>query len=179
MTSLYPHKFYFEPVALIDQNIVLVEEKERKPYKVLFLEPIQPVVKDFGSISAATDKPAVLTDKELDILKFAENELGQLRHGPIDPIYYELALPAGVTRFVAKGMVTRVGPEVWKLDPKLQRTEIYRFQDYSISLDIYNMKKYALPKTRIVFFGYRFILEPLPEVPEVYTAVPIKGWVRG
>jgi len=179
MAGLYPHKFYFEPVALIDQNIVLVEERERRPFRVLFLEPLQPTIKDFGSIGAASPPvPAVLKDKELDVLKFANNELGQLRHAPLDPVYYELLEPAGVARFVAKGEVTRVGPEVWRLDPHLQRTEIYRYQDTSIKLNIYNMKRYGLAKTRIIFYGYRFILEPLPTIPDVYTAVPIKGWVR-
>ena len=179
--SHYPHKHYFEPVALIDQTIVLVEPERKRAFKVLFLEPLQPKVVDFGPIDAARTAPAVapgvLTDKEVEVFKFAKNELGQIRHAPIDPIYYEVAMPKGVSRFVTKGEVTRIGPEVWKIDPTLKITEIFRFEDTSLMLTIYNIKQYPLPKTRILFFGYRFILEPLPEVKPPYTAVPIKGWV--
>jgi len=176
---LYPHKIKFEPLCLIDQTIVPIEPGVPKPawkaYKVVWIEPLPEIIKDFGSLTA-TAPGNIKAIQEFKELTLPDNELGQWRIAPFyDDIKVSFNQPKTVGRFVTVEVMCKVGLEIWKINPTLSRTELYTLGKGFPYLTIENATKYNLPMSRVIAQGFRFQLEPLPALPAQYTVVPIVG----
>ena len=165
----YSFRVEFEPVALVDENILFVPE--RKAYKVEFVEPLPILVKDFGAITAGQ----YLDDQKLDILEMSANELAQVRFAPLDDVEIEVKQPRALRRFTTKTKTAKIDVRIWQLDPTLKSTEIFVFENELPYFKITNPTGYNLPTSRVLFVGFRYILQPLDKIPEKYTVVPVRG----
>jgi len=159
----------FEPLVAVDQNILLLPE--RKPFKVVYIEPLAMITKDFGTLAAG----GTLTDQKIVELTMPTNELGQFRFAPLDDFTIRVKQPRAVGRFLTKEVQITISKAIWQLNPELHLTEIYVFQDGVPFFDITNPTGYELPMTRVLFIGFRFQLEPLAVIPPKYTAIPVMG----
>lgn len=179
------HQAEFEPVVKIFEKLLLIPQ--RQLFRVEYIEPIPLGVKDFGAVTAASVvTPGVITDQKFDVLEMATNELLQLRFAPIDDVALRVSMPAATKRFLTEKVVHTIPYEIWGLDPKLQRTEIYVFEDSYPVLDVLNPTYYAQTTSRVVYTGYRMVLAFLrkltpeeiddPErIREKYTVAPTQG----
>lgn len=108
MSDLRIYKEDFEPIARTDEVVLLLPD--RKAYKVLQVEPIQPIVKNFGALlMGASSNVTKLTELELE-----ENELGQWRFEPLDDVQLALFCLAANRKFSTKYTNT----EIEKTNPR-------------------------------------------------------------
>jgi len=178
MVEFLAHKVQFEPLVQIDMNVVPIEPgvpKARwRAYRVVWLEPIPMVVKDHGALTA-TAPDNVKADQEFTELRLPENELGQWRIGPWDDVKVAFKQPKTVGRFTTIELMVEVGLEIWRLSPTLNTVEVFTLGRGVPFLTITNATAYDQPTSRVVAQGYRFQLEPLPELPAQYVVIPIVG----
>ena len=163
----YAFKEEFEPVALPNEKICLLPDK--KYYRVVYVEQLPVVEKDFGAITAGN----TLTDQEITELQMNKNELVQVRIEIVDDIEITVKQPKSVTRFTTKTTTFKINKYV----SLTNLSEIFSFEDTpKIYFDVKNISGGDLSQSRIRFYGFKYVLEPLTEVPERATYVPVKGY---
>lgn len=81
MTELRAFRTDFEPIARVDERVLLIPQY--KLYEVVWVQAVQPIVKDFGSLTSGSSSTKTELDTELEL---EENELGQWRIEPIDDV---------------------------------------------------------------------------------------------
>lgn len=176
VTSLYViHKREFEPIVRIEEAVRLVAERDIYA-RVVYIEPIQPLIIDLGPIGAATPTlwPAPGSSRELSELELGESEFGQWRIAPLDDILLEVRLPAAIARFVRRAGATPVSRLSISRD---QFTEIFTLRRLAVPTVVpYNPNFYPLDMARILVAGYRYVFEHLESAPEKYTTIPIHGF---
>ena len=164
--SRYPFKSDFEPVALPGENICILPE--RKFYRVKYVEPLPEIEKDFGAISASS----TLSDQEVEEIYMPKNELAQYRVTLKTPgLKLKVKQPRGTGRFLTK----KQQAVITDLTSGTNLTEIFQFEDTTFIVDVTNTTSSNLSESKVVFSGFRYVLEPLKEEPEKYTCVPVGG----
>ena len=158
----------FAPIAKFGEYIKLMPDE--KFYRVVNVEPLPSLVIDFGSLAANTKD----TDR-IDIvsgnLELPDNTLAQLRIKLLDDFNLYLYQP----KAKAKGTTTYknfyVSYDTQELSNNL--VEFFQFEKRSAGIVRENLSATALPKTRVLFYGFKYELEPVSTIPEKYTVVPV------
>lgn len=176
MTGIYQVEFL--PVVKVEENIGLYLRQKRKIvekfFKVRFIEPIQPIIYDFGSIDAEDDTG----DVEVEELYMADLELAQYRIVPIDDVSIALKQPLAVTRWATDKATTLLQKPPLSLEilKALQMGEFFIYEDEKAYFLVTNPTKYRQLKNRVMFPGWRYVLEELPAKPAKWTWIPVEGW---
>jgi len=160
----------FEPIAQIDENIVLVPE--RKAFKVREISALPMIVYDFGALAAGAKDTEVI-DIVKDTVKLALEDgcLAQIRMVLIDDFILYLRQPKSTAKW------TTVHRELYlsRNAPYDNLSEWFQFEDRSAGIIRENPSAADLTNTRVMFFGFKYRLEPLPSIPARYAAVPVSS----
>jgi len=165
----------FQPVVKLFENIgVYTTEGKWKYFQVAFIEPLPPsedLIKDFGAIAAGGSVSAT----DVTELELYENQIGQYRYFPLDDIMITVTQPRAITRYSIKAKKVRVSMLSEVYDPSLRSTELYVFEDDYPQMAIENNGPIAVTQSRVQFFGYRIVGDPLPEKPDKVAFVTASG----
>jgi len=159
----------FEPIAQIDQFVKLIPQEEY--YVVKWIEPLPDIIRDFGAIGAE----GVKEDVEVDELYLEEKRLGQYRIIPLDDITIEVKQPKAGIRYATKKVIAIISFRTVLANPAGNIREIYVWENGKIFFTVKNPRKYDIAMSRVMFLGYQYMLEPVVEVPKVYTVVPTQA----
>lgn len=163
----------FLPVASIGENILLYPD--RIPVRVEFVEQTGFIVHDFGKL----EPKEIKRDIPLYFLDSGRDGLLQLRFFMLDNFTIEnFRQPSAIGRFVLKNAKTIFRKDLleYNIESLLHLTEFFVFKDFYPVIDIRNDNTYTLENSRIVFFGYRYVIEELPSIPKEYVIVNIGGY---
>ena len=94
MSELRAFKPDFEPIARVGERVLLLPQK--KLCEILWVQPVQPILKDFLSLSAGASSSKIELDTQLEL---EDNEFGQWRFEPIDDVQIALFLLAANRMF--------------------------------------------------------------------------------
>jgi len=169
----------FVPIAKVEENVGLyqyVAKKKARYFMVKFIEPLNPVEHDFGGLAAESSTG----DQEVpnDRLYLPDLEMGQYLVIPLDDVYIKVKQPLAKSRWVTKGQITELRKRYYSYEPlkHMNLGQIFVFEDEKVFFDVRNPIKYPILKSRVIFPGFRFVLEELEVRPERFTWVPIEGW---
>jgi len=163
----------FKPIRKINEYISVWYDSKWHHFNIIYIEPLPPsydTIKDFGSISNGSS----LSNQKLDLIELDDLELGQFRFKVLDDIQVTVFQPKASKRFAIKNTTIRVDKLSQLYDPDLEFSEIFVYKDKYPYVDVENNSGEDLSKTRIIFFGYRFVLEELevePSPDETYYVV--------
>lgn len=153
----------FEPIIDIDQNVSVLTEDGWKDFVVGYSEPLPPsedFVKDFGVLA----DNGTATDQEITLTEMKSNELGQFRFEPLDEINIKVGQPQAAARFSIKNKVVQATRLSAIRDPTLKHTEFFVFENNNVYFtEVKNESGGSLAKTRVQFYGYRFVLKEWKE----------------
>ena len=152
--------FVFEPFASVGEVVGILTTEGSWIYRVIsYAEPLPPseegMIKDFGAISNNQTKE----DQAVSLIKMRSNELGQFRFEVLDNIKVKLAQPKGLARFQSKETIAWVTPLTKQKDPTMKMTEFFVYKTDTVYFTVKNESGEDLTKSRIQFYGWRFVLE--------------------
>lgn len=170
------------PIARIKDNLSIWSESKWKHYNIAFLEPIprsSPMVVEMVAASGATTIAAngTIAKRVVAILLMTAGELLHLRWEPLDDVEGLLWELSGAPRFQSRGAHARVTPFTHIRDPYLATTTFWLLggANLDMNLEVRNPLPIPQPVARFVFFGFRYILEPLTAQPAATTWLPAQG----
>lgn len=179
--NLYHHAYRaalaMQPIALCDHFVQIRKFQDRFFRKVLEYEAIPPhQILNMGALAAGT-RGARANAVNLDLF---EEEFGQWRWFPLDNFQVGVYNPAGAPKWQLRNLQVGIDRSIIYRDPLLVSTEICTWEDERPAFEPLNFSAYALNATRIVAFGFRFLVtDPTPEElgrlksgAQVYTIVP-------
>jgi hypothetical protein len=158
--DLYPFKSKnggIEPVALPGYYVNIQFASENHYHRVTWYESIPPFqFLNLGAILAGLPNanPTAATNLELD-----DNEFGQFRWYPIDPIQVTMWLPSANGKYKLKNLMVPVDKMVIERDPCLHLTEFFVWEDNAPFFQALNYADYNLAVSRLVGMGFRYKLE--------------------
>lgn len=167
-----------EQIAMPGETVGLWVNKVYEFYKVSFVEgimrsdPVALTIADpgAGGASAVT---------QLTILQMPDLEFTQCRAEVLDDAQVILYQGRADQRHKLQNVVATFGRMNREFDPDAHLTEFYEFENNFAFVQAFNNTDYALPFIRIVFWGFRYVLEALPDfswkhqrLPDVWTRVP-------
>jgi hypothetical protein len=157
--ATFPYNSVNFPTSLKqEQNLALWLRGGYKYFVVNFIEGIpedQRTMQDLGAIAA--NGQTNLT--QITVANMNDNEIGEFRFRPLDDVALEAYLPNAQGRFVINAALSRVSLFTGVSDRDWAITTVVVYgNDRSLSLVAYNPTDYAIPKARVQFWGYRYIL---------------------
>jgi len=170
VTSVHiPYKEKLEPIVLPLENVAIargLDESKWKYYKVKYIEPI------FLEVTTSTITAGSSEDLDLSDLELHKNEFAQIRFS-IETTGFELEiwLPAATSKYTTKNKKLRV--QKWVTDTYPNLTELTYAEDVTPKVTVYNESGSDGAAT-IRFYGFRYVLEPLPARPEKFTVVYVE-----
>lgn len=173
-----PHAYYprafpesFEPVVRKGDNVELLKSDKDilGYYTVKYIEPLPRKQHDFGAINNETSSG----DTEVTDLYMNDGELAQYRMILLDDMEVTISQPKAKKRHATKSYVHTMTPYTVQAAPHL--TQFFIFEDEKVFFDVKNPTKYVRGIHRIMYLGWRFILEKLPSKPATFTSIPIEG----
>ncbi len=174
VTSIYLlHKEGFEPIVRPKDYVAILSPQAEWVYgRVIYVEPIQPQVISLGTISAANPSsyPTLAGTRELSDMEVGRNEFAQYRLEILDDFLLEVYLPAAISRFNLKSKPTRISFR----SPK-NFTEIYVYEDNPPTVKYYSVLFRDLDNARLMFYGYRYVIEKTSTPPKEFTVIPATG----
>jgi len=168
-----PFQDKFEPVVRVGENLRLMPED--RYFSVDFIEGIPWLEHDNGAMTATQE------DKDVELTEAYEedNQLSQLRMTVIDTITITgLKQPRGVPKWVTKKFTATL-PQYssygdYDALKRLQLTEFFQFEDTGLFADI--RCDTTTSTSRVVMFGYRFVLREIQK-PPVFTTLWTQGYM--
>jgi hypothetical protein len=161
--ELFPSKSglgLMEPVALVGQNVCIMMSASNEYRKVAWWEPIPPFqCLDIGAIAAQTQSNRIPATN----LQLWDDEFGQFRWYPLDPVQVRLFLPQANGRYLLRNIQVPIDDNIVEKDPCLHLTEIFVWEDKNPWFEAMNFSDYAINTSRIMAMGFRFVTDPLPE----------------
>jgi len=166
-----------EQVVLPGENVGIWVNKVFEFYKVDYIEPItrsDPVTFDLGALAAG----AVSAVTQITLLQMPSTEFAQLRMEVLDDVNVILYQGRADQRHKLQNVVSTVNRFSAMYDPCGHQTEFYEFEDNYIFLQATNQTSYALTQARVVFWGYRYVLDYQPQfstkgqTPDTWTRIP-------
>ena len=139
-------------------------------YRVVRSERINPLSKDFGSVTAG----ATLSGQEVNDIYVPDGVLAVYYFKPIDPVKVQIA---PLAKAAPLGETKNVSPYISKEDIEefgIEITKFYQFEDNECYANINNPWSDDLSSSYVRFFGEMYQLEETTEVPEKYTEI----WLR-
>ena len=166
VTALYiPYKVEFEPIVRSEENIAIpVSRDKMKYFRVLYVEPVQPIEVIVSLNADETDK-----EKELNEIELEDNYAGQWRIASLDLAYAEMYYPRAVPKYVTKNVETYIRPMSMNAPNIL---EFYTWKDEVPILKVTNPISEA-QVARFAIWGFKYAIEELKEAPKEYTIFPI------
>jgi hypothetical protein len=160
---------------MIGENLNILSQGQWGFWRVAFLESMPPcrqLTFDFGAVAAnASIAKAVPT-----ILRLDDRHLIQIRFAPLDDCEVVLWETAGQAKFAIKTVQARVSLTTRGIDPYYATTEFYVLgKERDPNVEIFNRTAYAMTQTRVKFWGYRYLLEPLQKQPDYFTQIVAEG----
>lgn len=171
------------PIAKIKENLSIYTAGQWRHYRIAFMEPMprsDQMMVEMVVASGATTIAAngTIAKRLVAILQPAENEFLHLRFEPIDDMEGVLWEQSSQARFSARSVHARVTRFTWLRDPYLATSTFFILgMNRDINLEVRNPSGVAQPLARFVFWGYRYLLEALPNEPPATTWVPAEGSV--
>lgn len=169
------------PVAKIKENLSIWTRGQKwEHYRIAYIEPMprsSPMVVEMVAASGAATIVAngVIAKRVVAILQLNDLEFLHLRWEPLDDVEGVLWQLATNARFSARNVQARVTPFTSIRDPYLATTTFFILgRDRDMNLEVRNPNPVALPVARFVFFGFRYMLEVIPE-PAVSTYLPAQA----
>jgi len=168
-----------EQIVMPGETVGLWVNKVYEFYKVQFVEGIMrsdPVALNLGAPAALGGVSAIT---QLTILQMPDLEFAQLRAEVLDDVSVLLYQGRADQRHKLQNVVATFSRMNREFDPCAHLTEFYEFEDNFAFVQAINNTAYVPAAARIVFWGYRFVLEALPEyswrhgkLPDAWTRVP-------
>lgn len=158
-----------QPLAKIKENLSIWTVGQWEHYRIEYMEPIprsSPLMVEMVTASGAAIIAAngTIGKQVIAFLQLADKELMHLRFEPIDDMEGILWEQSSQGRFVARSVHARVNLLTSTRDPYLATTTFFILgQNRDMNLEVRNPEPVARPLARFVFWGYRYILSPLPE----------------
>jgi len=152
--------FVFEPFASVGEVVGILTTEGSWIYRVIsYAEPLPPseegMIKDFGAIENNGTKEL----QAVELVKMRSNELGQFRFEVLDNIKVSVWQPKGAARFQSKETIAWVTPLTKQKDPTMKMTEFFVYKTDTVYFTVKNDSGEDLTKSRIQFYGWRFVLE--------------------
>jgi cysteinyl-tRNA synthetase len=157
-----------EPIALVGENLLVLPERKYGYYKVEWLEEIQDVDYDFGSIAAESETE----ETEVSNLYMSDGEIGSWMIKPIDDVEVKVSQPSAIGRYKTKEVKTSI-----KAATELRKRGIlFVWEDEKVYFTVKNPTKYPLDRSKVRFKGlYRYQVRKLPTAPERYSVIVVEG----
>lgn len=160
------------PVAKPGENILVFSQKTYNLFKVAFVEPLplSPALTiDNGQLPTGAQLNAIDTSSILDM---SDGQLAQLRFKVLDDINVQLNQPSQLVRFTNKNKTATVDLFTHKagLD---HLSEFFIFQTQRPYLYVSNPTGYTLAKTRVAFWGFKYVLSGADGVSDGQKINPI------
>lgn len=162
----------FLPVVRKGENLEIIKSDTGEVvgyYHVNYIEQLPEKIHDFGSIAAATSSE----DQEVTDLYMKDGQLAQYRIIPLEDVEVTISQPKAKKRFATKSYIHKITARTNQIAP--HQTQLFVLEDEKIFFTVKNPTKYARPKHRILYHGWRFCLTKLPTPPPVYTTIPVEG----
>lgn len=163
----------FKPVVLPGENVEIIKSSAPDVlgyYRVKYIEQLPGVTYNFGTVSSESTSG----DKEITNLYMKDGEFAQYRAYVLSDIEVTVKQPKAKTRFTGKNYTHKIDAFTHQRDPTLKETEMFVWEDEKVWLDAKNPTKRDLPLCRIVFFGFRFVVEKIAKPPK-FTTIAIEG----
>ena len=145
-----------QPIALMGQNVALHYLDQIYYKRIRFLEAIPPFQGvDVGAIAAQT----VSARTQVTNLEVSDDEFAQFRWYPLDNVQVRLWLPQAQGKYTLRNLQIAVDPTVVTRDPCLHLTEFFVWEQNEPFVECINYADYAVTMSRIVFMGFRFVVE--------------------
>ena len=159
------------PIVRIKENLSVWTRGKWEHYNVIFEEPIprsSPMVAELVTLSGATTLAAAGTVAKqlIAFLQLNEGEFLHLRWEPLDALIEGVLWEQpGTARLTTRAVHARVSSNTWLRDPYLASTTFFILgRDRNMNLEARNLSPaYASPTARFAFFGYRYLVTPIPE----------------
>lgn len=169
-----------EQVVLPNEMVGIWVNKVYEFYRVLYVEGLlrsDPITIDIGALAAAAQSAMT----QVTLLQMPDQEFAQFRMEVLDDV--EVAVYQGSADqrhklFTRATTLTRFQP---LFDPEASVSEMYEFEDNYLFLQATNQTGYALTQARVVFWGFRYVLEIQDQfkwnrgngpLPPVWTRIP-------
>ena len=171
------------PIARINDNIACWTEQKYLPYKILWIEGIpqsSPFTIDLVALAgvAVIAANGQMQKQVVAVLQMNDKELLHLRWEPIDDVQGGLWQLANQSRYNPRGGQARVDIFTSERDPWLATTTFFILgKDKDINIGAWNPWGVAQPTARFRFWGFRYILDPLPAsaLSQPITYLPTQG----
>ncbi|MFY9259575.1 MAG: hypothetical protein WAO71_03600 [Gallionella sp.] len=167
-----------EQIVMPGENVGIWVNKVYEFYKVDYVEPItysDPVTINLGALAAGAQSNVT----QLTALQMPDSEFAQLRMRVLDDVNLIVYQGRADQRHKLQNVVSTVNRFTHLNDPCGHQTECFEFEDNYIFLQADNQTGYALTQARVVFWGFRYVLEFQPQynfrggnLPEIWTRVP-------
>lgn len=167
-----------EQIVMPGEQVGIWVNKVYTFFKILYVEPItrsDPVCIDLGAIAAAGQ--TVVT--QVTLLQMPDLEFAQFRMEVLDDVQVAVYQGRADMRHKLQQRVALIGRMNALFDECAHLTELFEFEDNYIFLQATNQTDYALTVARVVFWGYRYVLEIMPEynwklgkLPDRWTRIP-------
>ena len=179
LPQLYPYKVGpIEPICMPGENVGIWVNKVYEFYRVLFIEGLMrsnPITIDLGALAAGAATAVI----ELLLLEMPRQEFAQFRCEVLDDVEVILYQGRADQRHKLFSRVATYSRFLRQLDPDGHTGEFYGFEDNNAFMQATNNTDYALTQARVTFWGFRYVVEPLPglnwktgKMPDVWTRVP-------
>lgn len=165
----------FEPIAKPSENVCIVGAGGKgavKYFKVLGIEPLPALIKDFGAITNGTSVTSTV-----DELYLNKSQLAQYRMKLIDNVVVKIYQPAANTRSATKSGTFTINQNIAPNDSSVEfspLTEFYIYEDQEIKFEVINESGSDLSSSKILFAGFKYKLKELEEEPDKYTTVYVE-----
>ena len=163
VTCLYtPFKKEFEPIVRVGENIAIPKTAEKYEfYKVVYIEPIQPIIIGVDLSASEQKHSRKLTEIELE-----DNEAGQWRMKVLDLVNVDMNHPAAAAKWTTKNVRTSATP---LSDDNF--LEFFTVKDNVPTLYLTNLLAEA-QTARVMVWGFKYSLKKLDHEPSEYTVFP-------
>lgn len=145
-----------------------------KFYKVIAIEPIPLIEKDFGAL-AASGTGSKAENQEVTDLYLKENRLAEYYIYPYtNGIKITIKQPKATSRYATKnaiGYITHWHTEAFNYFLEMLRIWIFE-DDNKPYFTVENISGSSLSASKVYFFGFQYELEKVETVPEEYFIVP-------
>ena len=173
------------PIARVRDNLSIYSEQKWLPFNIAYIEPVplsSPFLIDMllvVPIVATLAAGATLAKRVVPALQLNSNELIHFRWKPLDDVEGRLYELGAAARFSPRGGHARVSLFTETVDPYLATTTFWILggQNKDAQFDVINPNPVGVAAVaRFVFWGFRYILEPLKAEPSNTTYLPAQAW---
>lgn len=171
------------PMCQIKEHLAIFTDYSWHGFAVEWAEPVprsSPFIVDLVDVTGAgTLVPGQTVQGQiLGILQQDSNDLGHYRWFVLDDIEGQLWQLSNMARFSPRGGQAGVNLFTPMYDPWLATTTFWvlgGLGDKDARIGCTNISGATIPQARIAFFGYRYILNPEPQVHANARYIPAQG----